>query len=1077
MKTKPLSSKENNTMLYEIRFSSKEVKLTETIYGTKPIIEDGSPDGGPGEPAIPARIIRIALPVNCCYLGMQVKTEKPVLVSKKSFIAPIQPAQVAAKSPTLKFESLKDQLKKIPRIKKIREKYSEKTISQLKRPEFIEKRITLETRHFIPDIKAYTDILKKPSALVSFVREENYGLQRVVVLKLKPLEWRQDLSLWLYESISVSLRYEFINQEKSALPTDTKKTRKKKQPQLNDETIQSIASRFSSANQVRRIQDLVSSVVINPSHVIDLSNLWPRFYGPADYLIITDNNRWDTQSITTTSMVTGNMVDEFQRLADWKRLKGMTARVVTVSQIVEGRFGNFRTGSRDLQEVIRKFMKWAYNNWGVSWLLLGGDIEIVPAREIAGNTCGEFEAVTDTKPASGKMKRESGYVKMNVGGWNIMSATDSLINHDTGALIRFDPTGTASTGWYFTTNDNYNVRSTAPTNFIRVNGPAATVNARLRWIRYENRIPTDLYYANLTAEVPGGHDWDRNNNGLYGQAVNATDIDAVSYTADISVGRAPVDNATDAATFVNKVLAYEQLRDPISKVPNDTTWLRKFLYLSSNWGGRIGIWRKPNTAALGNNQYEYMNSINRTVIQLENPLNNNEWSLMSFMPGNMVTEVPYNPDAASTNATGWYFANNSNFTTASEFRFSIPFLGILFRFPIPTRWVVVKSSPGIMQPDYFIFDNYELDGSAADQEQLRGQVTADFSHYNMMDRLYEDLEDLTPAQTAAAPVHRLTETDLVNRINVGQHFISMSGHGYWGGCCGFSPTIGQNSTNGYKTFIGYADSCLTNEFNQTDAISETLIKNSNGGAVAYIGNTRYSWIGVGDNFQRKFFNRLKTTKHLGLALDVKSTMLNENTGFWSDYNNWTIFSLNLAGDPEMVVWKSEPTLLRVMHPLFIGQAARTITIRVSDSNNGAPVNEAIVSIVINNRIIRQDKTNTSGSVTLSTTGTDGNSFEIVVVKTDYRPAFSEVQYLPMIRNLDNVIIKNFSRVKNKEGMLDIDQNDPVTGKTVSETIMVTTDMLKDKSLVKTLNKYKLEKTPLSIGVNEETHMLTDINLS
>jgi hypothetical protein len=76
-----------------------------------------------------------------------------------------------------------------------------------------------------------------------------------------------------------------------------------------------------------------------------------------------------------------------------------------------------------------------------------------------------------------------------------------------------------------------------------------------------------------------------------------------------------------------------------------------------------------------------------------------------------------------------------------------------------------------------------------------------------------------------------------------------------------------------------------------------------------------------------------------------------------------------------------------------------------------------------------------------------------------------------------VIIRNFSFEKNKEGMLSIDQSDPATGKTISETVMVATDMLKDKLLVKALNQYKTQKTPLSIGINEETHMLTDIEMS
>ena len=110
-------------------------------------------------------------------------------------------------------------------------------------------------------------------------------------------------------------------------------------------------------------------------------------------------------------------------------------------------------------------------------------------------------------------------------------------------------------------------------------------------------------------------------------------------------------------------------------------------------------------------------------------------------------------------------------------------------------------------------------------------------------------------------------------MNEGQHFISLSGHGSADGCCGLNRDMSQNFTNGYQSFIVFADSCLTNEFNVEDAISEILLKNPNGGAVAYIGNSRYSWIGVGDNFQRAFFRRLTTTTHLGLLHDMRCNIV------------------------------------------------------------------------------------------------------------------------------------------------------------------------------------------------------------
>ena len=104
--------------------------------------------------------------------------------------------------------------------------------------------------------------------------------------------------------------------------------------------------------------------------------------------------------------------------------------------------------------------------------------------------------------------------------------------------------------------------------------------------------------------------------------------------------------------------------------------------------------------------------------------------------------------------------------------------------------------------------------------------------------------------------------------------------------------------NGAPGFIGYADSCLTNGFDSNDAMAEALLLNPSGGAVAYVGNTRFSWIGVGDDFQRAFFHRLASTRHLGLLNDSRLSVFG-TTGYWRGYERWQIFSLNLLGDPEL----------------------------------------------------------------------------------------------------------------------------------------------------------------------------------
>ena len=87
---------------------------------------------------------------------------------------------------------------------------------------------------------------------------------------------------------------------------------------------------------------------------------YPSLEGSAvDYVIITNDS----------------LAGAWQELADWKTVKG----VPTVVRTTEWIEANYRNGS-DLQETIRNFLKDAYAKWGITYVLLGGDTEQIPAR-------------------------------------------------------------------------------------------------------------------------------------------------------------------------------------------------------------------------------------------------------------------------------------------------------------------------------------------------------------------------------------------------------------------------------------------------------------------------------------------------------------------------------------------------------------------------------------------------------------------------------------------------------------------------------------------------------------------------
>lgn len=85
----------------------------------------------------------------------------------------------------------------------------------------------------------------------------------------------------------------------------------------------------------------------------------------------------DVEYVIVTSAA---LAPAFQQLADWKTRRG----VPTIVRTVESIQATYRNGS-DVQETIRTFLQDAYQKWSVSWALLGGDTEIIPARYLSSS--------------------------------------------------------------------------------------------------------------------------------------------------------------------------------------------------------------------------------------------------------------------------------------------------------------------------------------------------------------------------------------------------------------------------------------------------------------------------------------------------------------------------------------------------------------------------------------------------------------------------------------------------------------------------------------------------------------------
>lgn len=972
---KSSSGKNREGIQLGLSFDPADLRLTHTPFGTLVELEGCTISGEPGGPGLPSKIIRLALPALTIVAEVSATAVKTIrLTEKPELVAPLQlpqPGIVDDQPPEKggREEPAKELLIKLSTLRQRDEAFVE----------------PYPARPFVPPrVELYELEAKKPRPLARFVATEQVGLVPIILVEVTPVRLTKDGLLEFAPEIEVTVTYR-RRDEGTVVRNRARRAKDEVEGNAGTAFTRSIHSRA----QAERLVELARAKVVNPDAVWDFTPIFPALITHVDYLVVTDNQTWNAASMTPSGNA-GDIVQAFQRLADWKAKRGLKSRVVTISDIIAGVYGNFTAGARDLQEAIRYFLKWAYNAWGVSWVLLGGDISVIPFRGVPGASEGHIATQATDPPPDNKSFWTGTFLKMklvNPGTWWPGNSADHLlVRADNGLLIPYDATGAsgpAQRGWYFCTDDTYTTRTSAATKFVRVNGSASEVNSLLQWLYKWNTLPTDLYYASLQGSsygLPGLHDWDLLNNGIYGQHTDSADFGGVEYETDVSVGRAPVSTEAQANAFVDKVIAYEQFRCPDGSLLDDS-WPKRMLIVSSNWGRRIWV-PSSGTTPPGDNRYYHASGTNHSLIKLKDTPTDLKWQLIAQVSAADVRVIPFDRHAA-TSGHGWYYAKSGSDLTPNGTVITI--FGLTFFVPTPTQWVAVYGPAVELTPQGYIFDRDEPDGSLADQEQLREQVDAELPGITSFSRLYEDEVDLSPAQIAAAPIEHLTEDRLRNALNAGQHFVSLSGHGDSDGCCWLSGNMAQTLTNGYHTFIGYADSCLTNQFDAEDAVSERLLYNPNGGAVAYIGNTRFSWIGVGDNFQRAFFHRLTSTRHLGLLNDIRVGMVNEWTGFYRLYNKWAIFTLNLMGDPEMPIWVGKPNSMKVSFPTVLDKREPfAVTVKQRFLFMDIPLMGAAVHIQ-QGSFTRLAFTDAAGHASFDLNPARLGNLEVTVTKNGYRP--------------------------------------------------------------------------------------------
>jgi hypothetical protein len=270
---------------------------------------------------------------------------------------------------------------------------------------------------------------------------------------------------------------------------------------------------------------------------------------------------------------------------------------------------------------------------------------------------------------------------------------------------------------------------------------------------------------------------------------------------------------------------------------------------------------------------------------------------------------------------------------------------------------------------------------------------------NMLDDLHFGPE-FDPLTKLYESLGNESRASVIAGLNAGPHFFNHCGHAWYNvmtvGAGSLYISDADNLGNGANTFLAYSIGCWAAALDK-DAIAEHFVTSANGGAVAFVGNSRYGWgapgipgMGYSERFDRDFFGALLSAgvTQLGVALaEAKLRILpyshEENVYRWHQYQ------VNLLGDPELAVHTREPAALTLAAPAELPVGESFLTIHVGDASG--PVAGARVCISGDPEVYLVGWTDGLGCVRCSLATTAAHELGIVATAQDHLPVEAALQ--------------------------------------------------------------------------------------
>ena len=240
------------------------------------------------------------------------------------------------------------------------------------------------------------------------------------------------------------------------------------------------------------------------------------------------------------------------------------------------------------------------------------------------------------------------------------------------------------------------------------------------------------------------------------------------------------------------------------------------------------------------------------------------------------------------------------------------------------------------------------------------------------------------------------KTDVIAYMNEGNHLQNLIDHcneyvmgvGYTNHNTSLSTTDIDNLYNGDRQCIFYTLGCWPCAFDYSACIAEHLVRDTNGGGMAFVGNTRYGWYYQGYDdylsarFDRYFFRSLFSQGHYILGECFSD---HKNDSYESeDVYQYIFTELTLLGDPELPIWTENPVSLAVSHAATLN-AGQYTTFPVTVTSGGSPVNTATVCLWKDGDVYEVAQTNASGIASFGFTPASNGTMYVTATKHNYLP--------------------------------------------------------------------------------------------